>query len=195
MWKPSIGVRQAFPSALALAVAAISIAGAVCGATAGTDADQHRLGVREQWQPKSVGGYDSDGRLDQPLRIEILGRGAVPALALLSEKTGVSLTVAPEDLGTVGERKLTVIAKGITLKAIMLNIPEALQECHWDVDSSGREPVYQLHRNSGMNDAADRDARARAEAGRPWRERVIAEVRRALAMSPRSWRNWRRRTS
>ncbi len=52
------------------------------------------------------------------MQIEILGRAAVPALKLLSEKTGVSLGVMPEDVKTLGERKLTIIAQGCTLKAL-----------------------------------------------------------------------------
>jgi len=49
----------------------------------------------------------------------------VPALELLSQATGVSLGVAPEDLDTVGERKLTIISKGLTLKANKVQLPEA----------------------------------------------------------------------
>jgi hypothetical protein len=107
---------------------------------------QH-LGARQQWQPQT----ESDSRLQQQVAVEILGRAATPALALLSEKTGVSLAVAPEDLSTVGERKFTLISKDVSLKAILVNLPEALQECHWDVDASGKEPVYLLHRNSGVD--------------------------------------------
>ncbi|MBN1460543.1 MAG: hypothetical protein JXA57_13500, partial [Armatimonadetes bacterium] len=66
---------------------------------------QH-LGARVQWQPQTA---NPDSRLEQPVDIEILGRAAVPALEILSGATGVSLTVAPENLDTVGERKLTII--------------------------------------------------------------------------------------
>jgi len=61
-------------------------------------AAQHGLGAREQWQPQIA---DTDTRLQQSVEIEILGRAAVPALAMLSEATGASLSVAPEDLATV----------------------------------------------------------------------------------------------
>jgi hypothetical protein len=138
------------------------------------------LGEREQWQPQT----ENDPLLQQPVHFEILGRAAVPTLSMLSEQTGVSLGVAPENLDSLGERKVTIISKGLTLKAIMVHLCEALQECHWDVDASGEQPVYLLHRSPGMNDAAEREARVRAEAGRPWREAVLAEVRRALAMPP-----------
>ncbi len=176
-------------AALALAVvAAILIGGAVSGATAATDADQHQFGLREQWQPKSVGGYDPDRRIEQPVHIEILGRAAIPALALLSEKTGVSLLIAPEDLETVGERKFTVIAQGCSLKAIMVQLPKALQECHWDIVPSSEEPVYLLHRNGGaeatMVQLIDEEPALLAEGTRPAREARIADARAALAMSP-----------
>ena len=98
----------------AVALALLSLA---CGPALA----QH-LGARLQWQPTSVGGYDLDRRIEQPVNIEILGRAAIPALKLLSEETGVSLQVAPEDLDTVGERKLIIIAQGCTLKALMVQI-------------------------------------------------------------------------
>lgn len=145
---------------------------------------QH-LGEREQWQPQVM---PADARLDQVVEIEILGRAAVPALEMLSEATGVSLTVAPENLDTVGERKLTVISKGLTLKAIMVQLPWALQEAHWDIDDSGEESVYLLHRNSSPEMAAGQAQLRRFAA---WQEKrtgrnrqCIDEVRRALAMSP-----------
>ncbi len=50
---------------------------------------QH-LSARLQWQPETMA---VDARLDQPVEIEIIGRAAVPAMELLSEKTGVSLGV------------------------------------------------------------------------------------------------------
>ena len=146
---------------------------------------EHALGARQQWQPQ-VG--DTDARLPQAVEIEIIGRAAVPALALLSEKTGVSLSVAPEDLDTVGERKLTIIAQGCSLKAIMTQIPAALQECHWDLDASGEEPVYLLHRNAGVENTAawlaDREAARQAEDKRASRLVRMGEARRALSMSP-----------
>jgi hypothetical protein len=110
------------------------------------------LGAREQWQPQIA---DIDARLAQSAEIEIIGRAAVPALEILSEATGVSLSVAPEDLGTVGERKLTVISKGLSLKAIMVQLPEALQECHWDIEPGAEEPVYFLHRNAGVDNTVE----------------------------------------
>ncbi len=146
---------------------------------------QHGLGAREQWQPQVA---DTDARLQQSVEIEILGRAAVPALELLSEKTGVSLSVAPENLDTVGERKLTIIARGCTLKDIMAQIPEALQECHWDIDPSGERPIYLLHRNAGVENTtkwlADRAAARRAEEQRAQRVNRMEEAKRALKMSP-----------
>lgn len=106
---------------------------------------QH-LGEREQWIPQA----EDDARLWQPVQMEIIGRATRTGLPLLVEKTGVSLSVAPESLDTVGERKFTIIAQGCSLKAIMVHLCEALQECHWDVDTTGKEPVYLLHRNAGM---------------------------------------------
>ena len=82
------------------------------------------------------------------MKIEILGRAVVPALELLSKQTGVTLQVAPENVETLGERKLTVIAQGCTLKALMVQIPKALQECHWDVVTTGDKPTYLLHRET-----------------------------------------------
>ncbi len=145
---------------------------------------QH-LGARVQWQPETMVG---DARLDQLVEIEIIGRAAVPVMQMLSEKTGVSLSVAPEDLNTVGERKLTIISKGLQLRVIMAQLPEALQEAHWDVDESGGEAVYLLHRNAGV-EAEDQQRRQRRLA--EYRERrkqantqCIDDVRHALAMSP-----------
>lgn len=155
----------------------------------GSSSAQHDFGARVQWQPRTTeGGFDLDRRLEQPVQIEILGRAAVPALKLLSEKTGVSLGVAPEDTNTVGERKLTVIANGVSLKAIMVNLPEALQECHWDVDSSGEEPVYLLHRHAGVEYTEKRlkqqQVLARQAEERAKREARVDAARRALSLSP-----------
>ncbi|MCJ7749474.1 MAG: hypothetical protein MUQ65_00010 [Armatimonadetes bacterium] len=141
---------------------------------------QH-LGSRLQWQPEIA---DLDSRLQQKVEIEILGRAAVPALELLSEATGVSLSVAPEDLTTVGERKLTIISKGLTLKAIMVQLPNALQECHWDIDATGDEPIYLLHRNGSADRLMASLAQADSEPDRQARLRRIAEARAALNMSP-----------
>jgi hypothetical protein len=145
---------------------------------------EHPL-ARQQWQPQTS---PPDPRLDQIIEVEIIGRAAVPALALLSEKTGVSLGVAPEDLATVGERKLTIIAKGLPLRAVMVQLPEALQEAHWDVDSRGSQPAYLLHRNSGVDNIPEqvrsRDDDIRSRLQRDRQVGRIAEARRALSMSP-----------
>jgi hypothetical protein len=157
---------------------------AVSGYSADTDPTQHGLGAREQWQPQLA---DTDARLQQPVHIEIIGRAAAPALKMLSEQTGVSLEVAPEDLDTVGERKLTVIAQGLSLKGLMVQLPKALQECHWDIDSTGAKPVYVLHRNGGaettMVKLAEKEVLDWQEEGRPAREARVTAARRALAMS------------
>ncbi len=149
---------------------------------------QH-LGARVQWQPSIS---DTDARIQQYVDIEILGRAAVPSLEILTNATGVALTVAPEDLATVGERKLTLISKGLTLKAIMVQLPEALQECHWDIDASGEEPVYSLHRNGNVEATAERQkAERRAERveeyhteRRAARRSRLEATRQALRMSP-----------
>jgi len=172
-------------AAMALGVATVlPIAATVSGLAAAPDSGHHGLGAREQWQPQT----ENDPRLRQPVHFEVLGRAAVPALAMLCEMTGVSLAVAPEDLDTVGERKLTIIAQGCSLKALMVQIPKALQECHWDVDSSGPEPVYLLHRNGDveatMVQLIEEEPALLAEETRPAREARIAAARAALAMSP-----------
>lgn len=163
--------------------ASLIVAGAF--PTAAADSEGHRPGLRDQWQPQTMA---ADPRLDQPVHIEILGRAAVPALKLLSEKTGVSLGVAPEDLETVGERKFTVIAQGCSLKAIMVQLPQALQECHWDIDLTGNEPAYLLHRNGSvettMLQLMDDEPLRLQEEGRPAREARVEAARKALAMSP-----------
>jgi hypothetical protein len=75
-------------------------------------------GLRDQWMPQT----EHDPHLQQPVRIEIIGRAATAALKLLSEQTGVALGVALEGLETVGERKLTAIAQGFSLKAHALAV-------------------------------------------------------------------------
>jgi hypothetical protein len=160
----------------ALAAACVLLAAAPCFA-------QH-AGLRQQWQPQTEG----DPRLQQPVEVEVLGRAAATGLPLLAEKIGVSLSVAPEDLATVGERKFTVIAKGCTLKAIMVQLAEALQECHWDVDVSGEQQAYLLHRNAGAEFEALEAQRARVEEdSAQWRATRMARLddgRRALKMTP-----------
>ncbi len=159
-----------------LAVACLLLVLAPCSA-------QH-AGLRQQWQPQT----ERDPRLQQRVEMELVCISAQRGLPLLAEKTGVSLSVAPENLDTTGERKFTVIAKGCTLKEIMVQLCEALRECHWDVDSSGPQPAYLLHRNAGV-EAAERERQegVRAEAAARRREERIARVeaaRRALAMTP-----------
>lgn len=123
-------------------------------------------GQREQWQPEAV---ETDRRLGERVNIEILARSAAVALRMISQETGVDLGVSPDQLGTIGERKLTVIAQGCSLKGIMAQIPRALQDCHWEVDSSGPQPVYTLHWDSRAQDSAWQrhrgDTRARSRAG------------------------------
>jgi len=189
--RPRRAVPRLWALMVALAAAVLLVAVAsVQGADAqlADETTLHGLGAREQWQPQT----ESDPRLQQPVHFEVLGRAAVPALAMLSEQTGVSLTVAPENLDTVGERKLTIIAQGCTLKSLMAQIPKALQECHWDIDASGPEPVYLLHRNAGAELTVVRLAeevplqeRLRREVeGRAAREARVQAARKALAMSP-----------
>ena len=149
-----------------------------------TSAQAQHLGSRQQWQPQT----ENDPRVQQPVQLEIIGRAAITGLPILSEKTGVSLSVAPEDLSTVGERKFTVIAQGCSLKAIMVQLEEALQECHWDVDWSGEQFVYLLHRNSNADLAGMQQEKGisdRREAGQ--KEARVARVeaaRAALKMTP-----------
>ncbi len=150
----------------------------------GSGALAQHLGSRQQWQPQ----IESDPRLQQQVEIEILGRAAVTGLPILSEKTGVSLSVAPEDLSTVGERRFSVFAHGCPLKDIMVQVCEALQECHWDVDWSGEQPVYLLHRNAGADLTAlelEKAAGEReAEQKREQRLQRLDEARQALKMTP-----------
>ncbi len=140
--------------------------------------------AREQWQTH----VDSDTRLLQPVQIEIAGESVVSALECLSEEVGVLLSVAPEDLATVGERKLTIIAQGLSLKGIMVQLPTALQECHWDIQTKGPQPAYLLHRNgsaeSAMVEAMEDAVLGVEEEARPRRTARVEAARQALAMSP-----------
>lgn len=144
----------------------------------------HHPANREQWQPQT----ESDQRLQKAVEIDIIGRAVTPALVILSEATGVSLSVAPENLETLGERKLTIIPRGCTLKTIMAQIPAALRECHWDVGTAGEVPVYLLHRNAGARATIlklRRSDRLRPdEERRALRSSRVEAARRALAMSP-----------
>ena len=151
-------------------------------------ANGHAPGSREQWQPQfAVGGWDLDPRLNSHITVDILGRSAISALAELSKQTGVPLQIAPENLATVGQRKLSLFVHDAELKAVMVQIPEALRECHWDIGKSGEVPVYYLHRNAG---GADPSADARGEGdrlkelARAKRVARLEELKRALAMSP-----------
>jgi hypothetical protein len=176
-------LRPLIRAALALTAASLAASG-VCAAAGRGDSGGHSPGLRDQWQPQT----EHDARLAQPVRVEIPGRAAVPALEVLSKETGVSLQVAPEDVNTVGERKLTVIAQGCSLKGIMVQLPNALQECHWDIDTRGTRPVYLLHRNGGadvtMAELAADEVRRRQEAVRRTRDERVGSARQALAMSP-----------
>jgi hypothetical protein len=144
---------------------------------------QH-AGPRQQWQPQT----ESDPRLQQRVETELICISTQRGLPRLAEKTGVSLSVAPENLDTTWERKFTIIARGCTLKEVMVQLCEALRECHWDVDTSGPQPAYLLHRNAGVEAAErERQERARAQTAAERREERIARVeaaRRALAMTP-----------
>jgi hypothetical protein len=145
-----------------------------------------------QWQPEFTDkGFDSDRRLERTVSIEIVGRPAAAVLQLLSQEIGVDLSVSGENLDTVGERKLTIIAKGCSLKGIMVQIPEALQECHWRISRGGPQPVYQLHRNAGVDYAKLKAALmagvGEQRSGAAWRARVgrVEEAAGALGL-PRS---------
>jgi hypothetical protein len=100
----------------------------------------------------------------------------------------VSLGVVPEDLNTVGERKFTIVAKGLPLRAIMVQLAEALQEAHWDVANQDGRPAYRLHRDAGVEDTMDwliqRDEDRRADRKRRQRLARIELARRTLEMSP-----------
>ena len=143
---------------------------------------------REWWQQTvSKDGFDPDRRLEQSVNFESSGHSATITLAELSKQTGVSLGVAPEDLRTVGERKLALFAKGVTLKSLMVRIPEALQECHWDVQP-GTKPSYFLHRNSDMDATVtwlrEREQKRKQAEARPPREARVKEALAAMTMTP-----------
>jgi hypothetical protein len=147
----------------------------------------------EPWQPQIlVAGNEPDPRLFRPVHARILGRATVPALATLSESTGVLLRVDPERLATTGERKVTVIADGCDLKSIMVQLCEALQDSYWVVDRGAEQPVYTLTAvHEAANEAAVYQMKAigaqmeqvRTAGLEPRRERLEA-ARRALQMSP-----------
>jgi hypothetical protein len=64
----------------------------------------------------------------------------------------------------------------------MVQIPEALQEAHWDIDASGEQPVYLLHRNAGVDEAA-KERRRQPSAERAGRAAELEYVRQALSLS------------
>jgi hypothetical protein len=132
-----------------------------------------------------------DRRLHSRVTADILGRSAISVLAEISEQTGVSLRVAPEDVATVGERKLSLFLHDCELKSVMVQIPEALRECHWDIAMSGEQPLYYLHRNAEGADLAGDSAREMErlrDLARAKRVERLEAVKRALAMSPEELR-------
>lgn len=143
--------------------------------------------TRTQWQP-TLPNAPQDVRLDQRFTLDIVGRAAIPVLEILSSKTGVSLAVASEDVKTLGERKLTIIARQLTLRGLMVQILEALQECHWDVVEEGEKTRYLLHRNSGVERTEKILTEQAIERSFAWeksaREARFVAARQALAMSP-----------
>jgi hypothetical protein len=171
---------------------AVGVAGAAWGETG---ISGHQLGLREQWQPQT----ESDARLNQPVQAEWVEQDLVTLLAGLTKQTGVTLQVAPEDAKALGERKLTIIAQGCSLKALLVQIPNALQDCHWDVQPDGATITYFLHRDAGADErelaeliahANDPVACARAkEQERRGREDRVQAGRDALAMSPQQLAN------
>lgn len=148
---------------------------------------QHSVAGRTQWQP-TLPNAPQDARLDKRLTLDIVGQTTISALVTLSKQTGVSLAIAPEDLKTVGERKLTVFARDLSLRGLMIQIPVALQECHWDIVVNDGKTSYLLHRNTGAEKTiallSERERRRREIGDRASREARIADLRRALAMSP-----------
>jgi len=70
----------------------------------------------------------------------------------------------------------------------MVQLCEALQECHWDVEAEGKEPVYLLHRNAdaelaGMQQEKEISDRREAEQKEARVARIEA-ARAALKMTP-----------
>jgi len=108
-------------------------------------AAHHGRVLGEQWRPQA----ENDGRLQQEVRCEFVGRPVTFVLARLSESTGVELGILPQDVKALGERKLTLITSGVSLKALMVWIPTALQECHWDASVGAGKLSYRLHRTAG----------------------------------------------
>jgi hypothetical protein len=98
------------------------------------------------WQPMLVlQGADYDARLDKPITVEIIGRPVAVALKRLSAISGVVLSVAPEKLDILGERKVTLIARKLTLRAIMDRLSTALPECYWRMLGKAGAAKYVLY--------------------------------------------------
>ncbi len=163
-------------------VSALLAAGAVSRATAQGTLGQP-IETHEQWQPQI--GAKTRGS-SSPSICEMLGRAAVPVLAELSKQTGVTLQVAPENLDTLGERKLTIIAQGCTLRALMIQIPKALQECHWDIETREGKTAYLLHRELTADERIARllEQDPKQAEHPAQREARVELARRALTMSP-----------
>jgi hypothetical protein len=150
---------------------------------------QHGLAGREQWQPQNTtDGRDPDARLEKPVTIATAGHSAVTTLKALTKLTGVSLAVAPEDLATLGERKLVIYAEDLKLKSLLVQVLQALQECHWDVVTDKKEPIYLLHRNANMNEVINallqQEAKRKELIACAAREAQLEEMRQALALGP-----------
>jgi hypothetical protein len=150
---------------------------------------QHGLAGREQWQPQNTtDGRDPDARLEKPVTIATAGHSAVTTLKALTKLTGVALEVAPEDLATVGERKLVIYAENKSLKSLMVQIPEALRECHWDIILTGEKPSYLLHRNADMATTIAQLSQQRKqwniEIAQAVRAMQVEELRQLLALPP-----------
>jgi len=98
------------------------------------------------WQPMLVlQGADYDARLDKHITVEIIGRPVAVALKRLSAISGVVLSVAPEKLDILGERKVTLIARKLTLRAIMERLSTALPECYWRMLGKAGAAKYVLY--------------------------------------------------
>ncbi len=142
-----------------------------------TAASAQHADTRQQWQPQT----DQDPRLEQTVHVDIIGRAVVGGLPVLSEKTGVKLEVAPENRDSLGERKFTLLAREASLRAIMLQLCNALQDCHWDIDVAGPQPVYLLHEEPGAAAAVakrrEEEGAAREEERSAARNRRIEEAR------------------
>jgi hypothetical protein len=180
---------------VSLAIHVLLAAGVAGAAWGETGISGHQLGLRDQWQPQT----ESDARLNQPVQAEWVEQDLVTLLAALTKQTSVTLQVAPEDAKVLGERKSTIIAQGCSLKALLVQIPNALQDCHWDVQPDGVTITYLLHRDAGADERALAELIAHAndpmefervkEQDRRAREDRVQAGRDALAMSPQQLAN------